>query len=232
MLVGLAFTSFLTGITEPIEFLFMFIAPVLYVIHALLTGGLSGTCCYIGLSIMGFGFSAGAIDYFLNFGIAQKPLWLIPIGLVYAAVYFVIFYFVIKIMDLKTPGREDDEEEVEEETIVKTGDKYTDMGSLFIQDLGSKENIKLIDNCATRLRLQVADSGNVNEAALKRHSARSVMKLNKSSVQVIVGTNVEFVANAKKQLVKDGVDPSQVKDKSICTSSRGYSRGKPSFGCK
>lgn len=145
----------------------------------------------------------------MNFGIAQKPLWLIPIGLVYAVVYFVIFYFVIKIMDLKTPGREDDEEDVEEETIVKTGDKYTDMGSLFIQDLGGKENIKLIDNCATRLRLEVADTGNVNEAALKRHGARGVMKLNKSSVQVIVGTNVEFVANAMKQLVMNGIDQSK-----------------------
>ncbi|MBT2647663.1 PTS transporter subunit EIIC [Bacillus sp. ISL-34] len=210
MLVGLAFTSFLTGITEPIEFLFMFIAPVLYVIHALLTGVSLALAVILDIH-HGFGFSAGAIDYFLNFGIAQKPLWLIPIGLVYAAVYFVIFYFVIKIMDLKTPGREDDEEDVEEETIVKTGDKYTDMGSLFIQDLGGKENIKLIDNCATRLRLQVADSGNVNEAALKRHGARGVMKLNKSSVQVIVGTNVEFVANAMKQLVKNGVEPSQMK---------------------
>ncbi|MGE7879671.1 N-acetylglucosamine-specific PTS transporter subunit IIBC [Peribacillus muralis] len=210
MLVGLAFTSFLTGITEPIEFLFMFIAPVLYVIHALLTG------FSLALAVMldihhGFGFSAGAIDYVLNFGIAQKPLWLIPIGLVYAAVYFVIFYFVIKIMDLKTPGREDDEEEAEEETFVKTGDKYTDMGSLFIQDLGGEENIKVIDNCATRLRLEVDDSANVNEAALKRHGARGVMKLNKSSVQVIVGTNVEFVANAMKQIVKNGVKPSQVK---------------------
>ncbi|MED3688255.1 N-acetylglucosamine-specific PTS transporter subunit IIBC [Peribacillus butanolivorans] len=210
MLVGLAFTSFLTGITEPIEFLFMFIAPVLYVIHAILTG------ISLALAVLldihhGFGFSAGAIDYFLNFGIAQKPLWLIPIGLVYAVIYFVIFYFVIKIMDLKTPGREDDEEEAEEDTVVKTGDKYADMGSLFIQDLGGKENIKVIDNCATRLRLEVGNSDNVNEVALKRHGARGVMKLNKSSVQVIVGTNVEFVANAMKQLVKNDAYPSQVK---------------------
>ncbi|WP_285769425.1 N-acetylglucosamine-specific PTS transporter subunit IIBC [Peribacillus sp. SI8-4] len=229
MLVGLAFTSFLTGITEPIEFLFMFIAPVLYVIHALLTG------LSMALAVMldihhGFGFSAGAIDYVLNFGIAQKPLWLIPIGLVYAAVYFVIFYFVIKAMDLKTPGREDDEEEAEDEAFVKTGDKYTDMGSQFIQDLGGKENIKVIDNCATRLRLEVADSANVNEAALKRHGARGVMKLNKSSVQVIVGTNVEFVANAMNQLVKNGVTPSQVKVAPIAQPADETSGGNTALG--
>ncbi|MCK1995113.1 PTS transporter subunit EIIC [Peribacillus muralis] len=210
MLIGLAFTSFLTGITEPIEFLFMFIAPVLYVIHALLTG------VSMALAVMldihhGFGFSAGAIDYMLNFGIAQKPLWIIPIGLVYGAIYFVIFYFVIKAMDLKTPGREDDEEEAAEETMVTTGDKYTDMGSLFIQDLGGKENLKSIDNCTTRLRLVVANADNINESALKRHGARGVLKLNKTSVQVIVGTNVEFVADAMKQLVQNGVSPSQVK---------------------
>ncbi|MFP3122087.1 N-acetylglucosamine-specific PTS transporter subunit IIBC [Ectobacillus funiculus] len=206
MLIGLAFTSFLTGITEPIEFLFMFIAPVLYGIHAVLTG--------ISMALMvvlnvhdGFGFSAGALDYILNFGIAQKPLLILPIGLIYAVLYFGIFYFLIKKLDIKTPGREDEAEEetLEHETVIQTGDRYVDMGAYFIEDLGGKENITSIDNCATRLRLTIADMTKVHEAALKKHGARGVMKLNKTSLQVIVGTNVQFVAEAMKQLVKSGV---------------------------
>ncbi|TYR79748.1 PTS N-acetyl glucosamine transporter subunit IIABC [Priestia megaterium] len=199
MLIGLAFTSFLTGITEPIEFLFMFVAPLLYVVHAILTGVSMGLAVALDIH-HGFGFSAGAIDYFLNFGIAQKPLLLGAIGLVYALLYFGIFYGLIKALNLKTPGREDDEEV--EEVVMSTGDKYVDMGAHFIEDLGGKENITTIDNCATRLRLEVADATKVSDAALKRHGARGVMKLNKTSVQVIVGTEVEFVATAMKQLVR------------------------------
>ena len=214
MLLGLAFTSFLTGITEPVEFLFMFIAPVLYLIHALLTG-LSMALAVVFDIHHGFGFSAGAIDYVLNFGIAQKPLWIIPIGLIYAAVYFVIFYFVIKAMDLKTPGREDDDEDVQEETSAATGDKYTDMGTLFIHDLGGRDNIKSLDNCATRLRLEVADSAAVQDAALKKHGARGVMKLSQGSVQVIVGTDVEFVANAMKRILKEEQPPADVKNRPL-----------------
>jgi len=204
MLIGLAVTSFLTGITEPIEFLFMFVAPLLYVIHAVLTGISMALAVALGIHA-GFGFSAGAIDFFLNYGISQKPLLLAGIGIVYAVIYFVIFYTLIKALNLKTPGREDDEEvDTSNETVVATGDKYVDMASYFIEDLGGKENLTVIDNCATRLRLQVADAGNINEAALKRHGARGIMKLSKTNVQVIVGTEVEFVADAMNQLVKYG----------------------------
>src|SRR6478752_4741009 len=179
MLIGLAVTSFLTGISMALA--------VALGIHA------------------GFGFSAGAIDFFLNYGISQKPLLLAGIGIVYAVIYFVIFYTLIKALNLKTPGREDDEEvDTSNETVVATGDKYVDMASYFIEDLGGKENLTVIDNCATRLRLQVADAGNINEAALKRHGARGIMKLSKTNVQVIVGTEVEFVADAMNQLVKYG----------------------------
>ncbi|MCY8234164.1 N-acetylglucosamine-specific PTS transporter subunit IIBC [Priestia endophytica] len=204
MLAGLALTSFLTGITEPIEFLFMFIAPLLYVIHAILTGISMAVSVMLGIH-HGFGFSAGAIDYFLNFGIAQKPLLLAGIGIIYAIIYFVIFYTLIKALNIQTPGREEDEEI--EETVdsdSKTGDKYVDMASYFIKDLGGKENLTTIDNCATRLRLQVADTSKINESNLKRHGARGLMKLGKTNVQVIVGTDVEFVADAMKQLVKSG----------------------------
>ena len=205
MFIGLAFTSFLTGITEPIEFLFMFVAPVLYGIHAVLTGFSMGLAVALDIH-HGFGFSAGAIDYFLNFGIAQKPLLLFFIGVIYAVIYFGIFYFLIKKLDIKTPGREDEveEDQNESDTAIKTGDKHVDMGAHFIEDLGGKENITSVDNCATRLRLTIADMDKVNDAALKKHGAKGLMKINKTNLQVIVGTNVEFVAEAMKQFIKSG----------------------------
>lgn len=196
MLGGLALTSFLTGITEPIEFSFMFLSPVLYGIHAVLTGLSLFITTTLGIHD-GFSFSAGAIDYFLNFGIATKPLLLAGIGLIYAAIYFVVFYFLIKKFDLKTPGREDEEEVAEGEEAPVAGS----IGETYVAALGGKENLTVIDNCATRLRLQVKDAGQVNEAALKRAGAKGVMKLSNTSVQVIVGTNVESVADDMKKHV-------------------------------
>ncbi len=200
MFLGLAITSFLTGITEPIEFSFMFLSPILYGIHAILTG-VSMSLTYVLEIRHGFGFSAGFIDYMLNFGIAQKPLFLLVIGLAYGAVYFVIFYVVIRAMNLKTPGREDDEEE--ESTNPETsGDRYSFMAATFMEALGGKSNVKSIDNCATRLRLQVADMGKVDESALKKNGAKGVMKINKTDIQVIIGTDVEFVSDKMKQYQK------------------------------
>ncbi|CAM4336762.1 PTS N-acetylglucosamine transporter subunit IIB [Bacillus manliponensis] len=198
MLGGLALTSFLTGITEPIEFSFMFLSPVLYGVHAVLTG----LSLFITTTLdihHGFAFSAGAIDYGLNFGIAQKPLLLAGIGLIYALIYFVVFYFMIKKFDLKTPGREDDDEVTEGEA-GEAGEAGS-IGETYVMALGGKENLTIIDNCATRLRLEVKDAGLVNEAALKRAGAKGVMKLSNTSVQVIVGTNVESVADDMKKHV-------------------------------
>ncbi|MGM7681058.1 N-acetylglucosamine-specific PTS transporter subunit IIBC [Cytobacillus sp. Hm23] len=199
-LIGIALTSFLTGITEPIEFTFMFIAPLLYVIHALLTASSMVVTNLLGIHD-GFGFSAGVTDYLLNFGIAQKPLLLLVVGLVYGVIYFIVFYFLIKVMNIKTPGRED--EAIEEDAIASagTGDKFTIMAESFLQDLGGKENITSIDNCATRLRLEVKDSSAISEASLKKHGAHGVMKVDDNHIQVIVGTNVEFVADALKRMV-------------------------------
>ncbi|MFS1517366.1 N-acetylglucosamine-specific PTS transporter subunit IIBC [Bacillus sp. SCS-151] len=198
-LIGIALTSFLTGITEPIEFTFMFIAPLLYVIHALLTASSMVVTNLLGIHD-GFGFSAGVTDYLLNFGIAQKPLLLLVVGLIYGVIYFIVFYVLIKVMNIKTPGRED--EAIEEDPIAAgTGDKYTTMAESFLQDLGGKENITSIDNCATRLRLEVKDSSVIREASLKKHGAHGVMKVDDNHIQVIVGTNVEFVADALKRMV-------------------------------
>ena len=149
----------------------------------------------------GFTFSAGAIDFFLNYGIAQKPYLLIVQGLIYAIVYFVVFYFLITKLDLKTPGRED---EVEGEFIgsgvSQSGAKYEDLAAKYMEALGGKENLAQIDNCITRLRLKVNDMSKVNEAELKRLGAKGVLRLNQTDLQVVVGTDVEFLANALKKL--------------------------------
>jgi N-acetylglucosamine PTS system EIICBA or EIICB component len=199
-LIGVAFTSFLTGITEPIEFLFMFLSPVLYFVHAVLTG--------LSLSIStlldihhGFGFSAGAIDYILNFGIAQKPIMLLVLGLIYGVIYFVVFYFLIKKLDLKTPGREEEMEgEFTESGAATSGTKYEDLAVKYLEALGGKDNLTQIDNCVTRLRLKVKDMSKVNESELKRLGAKGVIRLNQTDLQVVVGTDVEFVANEMKKL--------------------------------
>ncbi|MDQ0225925.1 PTS sugar transporter [Bacillus sp. 7586-K] len=203
MFIGLALTSFLTGITEPIEFSFMFIAPLLYGVHAILTGVSMWVTSILGIRD-GFTFSAGAIDYLLNFNIAEKPLLLLVVGLIYAVIYFVIFYFLIKVFNLKTPGREDEDEEqsIEGETAADNvgNNKYEKMAYQFIQDIGGRENISSIENCTTRLRLDINDMEKVNDSALKAHGAKGVIKLNKKNLQIVVGTEVEFVADAMKKI--------------------------------
>jgi N-acetylglucosamine PTS system EIICBA or EIICB component len=199
MFIGLALTSFLTGITEPIEFSFMFVAPLLYGVHAVLTGLSMWITSLLGIRD-GFTFSAGAIDYLLNFQIAEKPLLILVVGVIYAVIYFVIFYVLIKALNLKTPGREDETEEEESHAGPAVGnDKYEQIAHYFIQDIGGKDNLTVIDNCATRLRLNVKDMEKVNDSSLKRHGAKGVMKINKTNLQIIVGTDVEFVAEAMKR---------------------------------
>lgn len=209
MFIGLALTSFLTGITEPIEFSFMFIAPVLYGVHALLTGLSMWITSLLGIKD-GFTFSAGAIDYAINFNIAQKPLLLLLVGLVFAAIYFIIFYILIKAFNLKTPGREEDDEAVEkDENITAGSNKYEVMAYHFTEDIGGRDNITTIDNCTTRLRLNVKDMEKVKDSALKAHGAKGIMKLNKTNLQIVVGTEVEFVADAMKKLNTGTIQPSE-----------------------
>lgn len=199
MLAGLALTSFLTGITEPIEFSFMFLSPLLYGIHAVLTGLSMWVTSAMGIRD-GFTFSAGGLDYLLNFNIAEKPLLLLLIGLIFGVIYFIIFFSLIRMLNLKTPGREDDEVFIESDSQTIGNDKYEQMAHQFMNDIGGKENITSIDNCATRLRLQVRDMAKVNDASLKAHGAKGVMKMNNHNLQIIVGTEVEFVADAMKRL--------------------------------
>lgn len=201
MLFSIGFTSFLTGITEPIEFSFMFLSPLLYVVHALLTG-VSMMVAYALDVHHGFGFSAGAIDYVLNYGLAQNPLILLVMGLVTGVIYFVIFYLLIVKLDLKTPGREDEDAE---DGNADTGNKGIDIRAYHtIEALGGAANIAAVDYCTTRLRMTVKDADKVSEKDLKRHGAMGLMKVNKTNVQVVIGTAVEFLADAMKKRLANG----------------------------
>ncbi|ROP59219.1 PTS system N-acetylglucosamine-specific IIA component (Glc family) /PTS system N-acetylglucosamine-specific IIB component (Glc family) /PTS system N-acetylglucosamine-specific IIC component (Glc family) [Enterobacter sp. BIGb0383] len=203
MMAG-AFAAFFTGITEPLEFSFMFVAPVLYVIHAILTG----ISVYIAASmqwIAGFGFSAGLVDMFFS---ARNPLathWymLIPQGLVFFAIYYVVFRFTITKFNLLTPGRElaVAGDETDGQDVNVSGDQAQDTSQLarqYIAAVGGSANLTGIDACITRLRLTVKDSALVNESLAKRLGATGVIRLNKTSVQIIVGFVAEKIANAMK----------------------------------
>ncbi|EPM0025539.1 TPA: PTS transporter subunit EIIC [Citrobacter amalonaticus] len=203
MMAG-AFAAFFTGITEPLEFSFMFVAPVLYVIHAVLTG----ISVFIAASmhwIAGFGFSAGLVDMVLS---SRNPLatqwWmLIPQGLVFFAIYYVVFRFVITKFNLMTPGRElaVAGSEADGQDLNVSSDKEQDVSALarqYIAAIGGSDNLTGIDACITRLRLSVKDSSLVNESLAKRLGASGVIRLNKTSVQIIVGFVAEKIANAMK----------------------------------
>ncbi|PTY40216.1 N-acetylglucosamine-specific PTS transporter subunit IIBC [Brachyspira hampsonii] len=200
IMLAAAFASFFTGVTEPIEFSFMFVAPALYLVHAILT------CISLIISasmkwMAGFGFSAGFIDLLLS---TRNPLavnWymLIVQGLVFFVLYFVIFDFAIRKFDLKTPGREDDDSN--ESAVSSVSNKsYADKAILLLPLLGGVENIVNVDNCATRLRLEVKDNSIIKDAEIKK-SFPGVFKPGKTSVQVIVGTDVQFLADEFKKLV-------------------------------
>ncbi|WP_294326650.1 N-acetylglucosamine-specific PTS transporter subunit IIBC [uncultured Sphingomonas sp.] len=188
MLLSLALTSFLTGVTEPIEFSFMFLAPVLYAIHAVLTGVSMAVMDALGVRL-GFGFSAGLFDYVLNYGKATQPLLLLPIGAVYFAVYYGVFRFFIVRFDLKTPGRD--------ASVAPMGGapaEVGDRGRAFLVALGGSANLASIGACTTRLRLVVADQALVDEAALKSLGAMGVIRPSDRAVQVIVGPIADQVA--------------------------------------
>ncbi|HEC2563049.1 TPA: PTS transporter subunit EIIC [Raoultella ornithinolytica] len=203
MMAG-AFAAFFTGITEPLEFSFMFVAPVLYVIHAVLTG----ISVFIAASmhwIAGFGFSAGLVDMVLS---SRNPLavhwWmLIPQGLVFFVIYYVVFRFTITKFNLMTPGRElaVAGSEADGQDVNVSSGKEQDVAGLarqYIAAVGGSNNLTGIDACITRLRLNVKDSSLVNEALAKRLGASGVIRLNKTSVQIIVGFVAEKIANAMK----------------------------------
>jgi PTS system N-acetylglucosamine-specific IIC component len=198
LLASIALTSLLTGVTEPIEFTFMFLAPALYAVHALLTG-----IAFVIMNALqvrlGFGFSAGLFDYVLNFNKATRPLLLLPVGLAYFALYYGLFRFVIVWLNLKTPGREDDAVATD---AAAESQAPADRALAYIKALGGASNILALDACTTRLRLVVANQSAVDAEALKRLGVRGMVKPSANALQVVVGTNADQVAGEMKSALR------------------------------
>jgi N-acetylglucosamine PTS system EIICBA or EIICB component len=190
MLFSMALTSFLTGVTEPIEFSFMFLAPVLYGIHAVLTGLAMALMDALNIRL-GFGFSAGLFDYVLNFTQATQPLWLIPFGLLYFGLYYGLFRFFIVRFNLATPGR--DIEDTQRRAEATTQD---DSVQGWIRGLGGAGNLVTVDACTTRLRLSILDQSAVDEGVLKSLGARGFVRPSQETLQVVVGPIADQLASS------------------------------------
>jgi PTS system N-acetylglucosamine-specific IIC component len=209
LLGGAALISLITGITEPLEYSFLFAAPLLYGVHVLLTGASMLVTNLMGLR-HGFGFSAGLIDYLVNFYLAERPIDLLIVGGVFFVVYFLLFYILIRVFNLKTPGREAAPEIRAmdmEEIMLGISDADDELAALakgYIYGLGGVDNIVAVDTCATSLRLLVQDSGRVDDGHLKVLGAREVVKPSPTAVQVVVGVEAEFIANAIRDVLRAG----------------------------
>lgn len=201
IMIAAGFASFFTGVTEPLEFSFMFLAPALYVLHAFLTG----VSVFIAASmqwIAGFGFSAGLVDLVLS---SRNPLavnWymLVIQGLVFFGVYYAVFRTVIVKFGLKTPGRED-----EDEGAATTGgsENSSELAKQYLKALGGHANLSTIDACITRLRLTLKDTSVINEKQLKDLGAMGVVKLGSNNVQIILGPLAEIIAGEMKNIPAD-----------------------------
>lgn len=203
-LLSVALTAFLTGVTEPVEFLFMFLAPLLYLVHAILTGISLYIATTLGIHA-GFSFSPSALDYLLMYNLpaASHNVWmLLVMGVIFFAIYFVLFTVIIRMFDLKTPGREDTVITSEKSELKSAAvDDLPQLAQRYLDVLGGAANLTSIDACISRLRLQVKDSSVVNEADCKLLGASGVVRLNKQSLQVVVGTQAESLADAMKKLL-------------------------------
>ncbi|MGA7778970.1 MAG: N-acetylglucosamine-specific PTS transporter subunit IIBC [Paraburkholderia sp.] len=210
LLFSMALTSFLTGVTEPIEFSFMFLAPALYAIHAVLTGISLAVCSALGIHL-GFTFSAGAIDYVLNYGLSTKGWLALVVGAVYAVVYYGLFRFFIRKFNMATPGREPAAAEEQVESFDKGGfvspaaAASVPRAVRYIAALGGASNLSIVDACTTRLRLSVVDPNKVSETELKTIGARGVLKRGATSVQVIIGPEADIIADEIRTTIAQGV---------------------------
>ena len=193
ILAGVAFTSFLTGITEPLEFLFLFVAPLLFVLHALLTGLALALAQMLDIHA-GFGFSAGFIDYVINYKLATNPLLILPLGALFSVIYFVSSYYTIKLFKLKI--FEDDNSD---NTLTTHSD---DEAQAFIDALGGKENIVETDACITRLRMTVKDNSHLDDTMFTSLGAKGVIRPNITSMQIVLGTKAENIAEKIKEALK------------------------------
>lgn len=201
LVASAAVCSFICGVTEPFEFGFMFLAPILYVIYALLYGVFTTITVLLGFRA-GFSFSAGLTDLVFSASLpaAQKTWLILPLGAAAFVVFYLVFRFAITAFDLKTPGREDDDDELDAKAVLDTSD-FDGVAAIILEGLGGKENVVSLDNCITRLRLEVKDHTQVNEKKIKSAGIAGVIRPSKTAVQVIVGTKVQFVADAMKKML-------------------------------
>ncbi len=202
MLLSLALTAMLTGVTEPIEFSFMFLAPALYGLHAVFTGLSMVVMNFLHVRL-GFSFSAGLFDYLINFSKASRPLLLVPVGFAYAGLYYGVFRFAIVRFDLKTPGREADGEAATTAAPIAGAQSR---GRQFVEALGGAANLVSTDACTTRLRLVVVDQGAVDEKALRALGARGMVRPSEKHLQVVLGPIADDVAR-EMRAVSDAAAP-------------------------
>ena len=204
LLLSASFAAFLTGVTEPLEFAFMFLAPPLYVIHAVLTA--------ISMTVMaalpvrtGFNFSGGLIDLILCWKtpMAQNPWGIFIAGAAFFGIYYALFRVIITKFNLKTPGREDDDDkDAQIKPSASGGGKdFTAIAEQILAGLGGAGNIASLDNCVTRLRVEVKDHTDVDEKAIKSAGISGVIRPGKTSVQIVIGTQVQHVADEMRKLL-------------------------------
>jgi PTS system N-acetylglucosamine-specific IIC component len=211
MLLSMALTAFLTGVTEPVEFTFMFLAPILYVIHAILTGISMALMTFLHVRL-GFTFSAGAFDYIISYRLGTNGWMLIPVGLAYFVIYYFLFIFAIRKFNLATPGRAEAALEPSAEPVPVTGGAAAGAGAPaalagavgFVRALGGNKNLKLVDACTTRLRLEVADDSLINEPALRSLGARGIVRPSRNVLQVVIGPQAEIVAGEIREAMASG----------------------------
>lgn len=204
ILVSGAVCSFVCGVTEPFEFAFMFLAPTLYFAYALLYGIITVITVLSGFRA-GFCFSAGLTDLIFSAALpaAAKTWLIIPLGILSFAMFYATFRFMIQTWNLKTPGREDEESILPREYKMapgQQGGKYAAMAETILRGLGGAENVLMIDNCITRLRLEIKDMEKINESVIRSSGAAGMIRPGKNSVQVVIGTTVQFVADEMKKL--------------------------------
>ena len=201
LVLSAAICAFVCGVTEPFEFGFMFLCFPLYVVYAALYGIFTIITYYSGFRA-GFCFSAGATDLVFSASLpaAAKTWMIIPLGIAAFVVFYAVFYFAITKFDLKTPGREDEDEEAEKK-VVLANNNYTEVASAVLAAVGGKENVKEVGYCATRLRFEVKDNAKVDEKAVKAAGAAGVIRPSKNACQVIIGTKVQFVYDELKKML-------------------------------
>jgi PTS system N-acetylglucosamine-specific IIC component len=222
LLLSLALTSFLTGVTEPVEFTFMFLAPLLYALHAFATG-LAMVVMHVCGVRLGFSFSAGLFDYVLNFSHAQRPLLLVPIGAAYFGLYYGVFRFCIVRLNLATPGREAEESEVPP-PVPATPDARA---RAFVTALGGAHNLIEVAACTTRLRLVLVDNKSIDEAALRRLGARGTLRQAAQGLQVVLGPIADQVAGQIRAALRAPTSGAPSSDGPAPSASSAPSMGAP-----